>query len=1080
MLGDVPLRERARVFGLTAYAHWELGDEAQAASYFHRAYELCPDNDTIVLNQCKGLLIKGAFAEALRLAQDGVQRFATNTTFWSVIVQSQNKLGLEITNVPDEIWQKEVEVALALSLVAQQRKMFAKAWNYITFAQTLEPGSTDLKLFQLSCALDWLLDAEPGRDLIPVDVTSRAALSHAVSVFDSDPNFNLIALESENSRNNLANNLAVAYVILGQSAKAKQLLLETIYRANVCTDLWRAVGFVASQDNDIDFVQQLAPWNRSDVPISALTMMAELALRNWPCRWWPQIEPHLFTGDHVGDDALALDIIRIGVAVEQTQTDSALQQIDQLLLNYPHNSLALHNAGVALLSIGETDRVDTLVTRLSERAWESGSLTDHGQCAELALKAQKFAIAVRHLEAMVKTPQSDRVTKLLLRTYARLHWVTEGLALVAKLPDSVHDDAGFVEAIASLNFQASDWLAAASHFARLTLLEPNNARAWIQTGIALHFAEVDGGQFHASVVKFPLLDDANTEEVQKLALLECKAGLASNALRRIIRHYRGEPSSLERAQAYWSFFVFMYPASQLADEPKTSGPGVVVTLQAEDGSGGQCVILERDPCDGKRLPESICAGETGYSLYSGLTVGSVVLVNGLLGSQNFHVQALCSIDSHLQRQALETIEAAPPHRKLLQKIQLDPDDPKSFLEKVSESLKTRKENFNSYVQKADQVGAPYALRANQLSTDPVWLWLEPSDQPRNTNTGTRDERLLAMQNIAQSSGMVFDVFALTELAYLGLLETVLANVPHPMVDADTVLSFQQALISADDERSVAIASLTEDGLRLFETGTPYQKQRCEFLKSTISSIRKFATVCPVPLSAEFAEVMGDEVWRLVRGPIALAHQTQATLVSEDLFERSLANGWEIPCAWSQPLLQSLNYTGVINDADYLRAVITKLRRNLGWVPLSAKDIITAFRITSTDRELILAALFKQLGSPSITAESLGNVIAFTLLGLLDESNWERVLSEVGNPLIAAAISGQQSAWSKCRNEILAILEKHGQCDPIWSDFILNNPHFRDQLVAGFNTVLYRSARNHLRLRQLRSKIDARPKSVGVR
>jgi tetratricopeptide (TPR) repeat protein len=250
--------------------------------------------------------------------------------------------------------------------------------------------------------------------------------------------------------------------------------------------------------------------------------------------------------------------------------------------------------------------------------------------------------------------------------------------------------------------------------------------------------------------------------------------------------------------------------------------------------------------------------------------------------------------------------------------------------------------------------------------------------PLLASTGDPVEMKQECEALDSTHKLLLDLTSVLTLAQLGALD--------PLAQGFELLTTQPVLDAVNEAYSSL--SMSKPSLNVGKQGAQYVKEEItaeriatnlKFLEKICSFLAEKVKTIPVPLLLDRQAIKPD--LRDFLGPMSTAsllasREHDLVLISEDMMLRALAqNEWNVPGAWSQPVLNHLRSKKIITDAAYAEAVAVLAVMNYRFVSVNADAVLwllgrANYKVTNEVRRIL--SIFQ---GPECTLESAIEILA---------------------------------------------------------------------------------------------------------
>lgn len=922
-------------------------DDARAADYFLKAYELYPDDERMFSAGIRGLMLQGRLDEASRIGTKGLERFPSSQQIWTAAanVQLMQNKPVVLNDVPPPM-RGEADVLQLIALAALKAGNFDEAIRL-----SRQAGShPDAGFFVRAAALRVAVDCGSRN---PVHATYGMhpknvadALTFGLELFQPWAE-RLWHVQSEAVLETAAH-IGYGLLLLRRYAETLAFVQEAEKQGHTSADILRIHVMALRQLEQDEELLRLAGERINEMTPEALVSVAQIAVKykNLDLLGQAYQLSAGFTPPHP-DATEVISALRWEALFQRGETEVAVQEILDSKASTTGSLVTCCVAARVMERVGRAVDAADLANRASALVSEDSSPADKQALAELYFFLKRWADTATFLEKLVVPGGHSELHNRLLACYIRGHNRKRAKALIESFPEGWMDDDESRRLAIELGQQAVDWSFLRPLTAAHVKKYPKSAGAWVMNlNVSLHSSTPS--EFQGDLRDIPEELEGTIYTLTRLASLEIRYGESQRGIRRLYRMARRNMDEPEALSGYFICIVGGPPDLPLleANLPTVSA-GSAVTLEDEFGH-----ILEVafDPADIGELPhrDSFLAIDSpqARALLGAKVKDRVRLPMRAFGDvQSYTVLGIQSVYRRILGIAGERADAVGglPDIKSVPMVKgaSDEIDLTYMQAEVSKQAAASREILDMYAQGALTV-ARFCRFHGKPTMDATFGW--PSDGPGLfVCAGNQQEREKALGLLKRpDANYVIDSLTLAELTNLGVPQ-VLENIPKVFISPLTKTLLEQRLKDAEEDRTVATSVEIDGQFRLIEHSKNRKQLQIEFARKTLAAAEKYCVVQPA--YADFPEAdERDKVVSILEDEelevLLLAQAQHATLITTDGRLRLLLEAVAaIPGVWPQVLLMHAVEKDRLEIKKSVASTATLFLINRTYVSLSSKELM---------------------------------------------------------------------------------------------------------------------------------------------
>ena len=425
--------------------------------------------------------------------------------------------------------------------------------------------------------------------------------------------------------------------------------------------------------------------------------------------------------------------------------------------------------------------------------------------------------------------------------------------------------------------------------------------------------------------------------------------------------------------------------------PSSVGSGCAVLLKSE-GTETWWHIL--DSAEDALGPHDLSPGDELARLLQGRRTGETITLSQPIGERHYEITA---IQSKFVRAFQDTIEEFPirfPEDTRLSTFAIEDDDPAVIYQFVDRRAQ--------FVRDVNQVykdgGLPFATFSSLVGRSPLEMWRASTRDPSGRvrfGTGTREETGLSADALRDADDVVLDMLALLTVHELGIAEHLRKRFQRVTMPQRVVDEIHITLFNIEESAPTGYFGRDSSGRgTLTDVSEKAWMEWLDYVRSVLKLAESFEIVASYRLldvddSAEYFDTLTPSGAGAVFAGVAQP-SNKLVLISDDLVLSNIARGFGVEAANTQAVLEELQRSGVITNAEYSSFVERLAQLNYWFVRVSADDILRSLETSAFTTTEGARAMFKTLQGPHCDEGPAISVVAAILAGLVDKATHEQL------------------------------------------------------------------------------------------
>lgn len=946
-LESFDMHQKARWYLQRGLCLWLGSDDTkEAASLFHKAAELYPDDDRMAAAGVRALIFDDDIDGALTAARSALDRFPLSQQVWLtyIIARAMNGETVNLVDIPSDM-REETDILHMLAIASHKLRDFAQALNLAEKAAS----RPDAGFFARTMALQLVVEDSARNPVVAMygalPKSRLEALDRVIAQFEPRRNrlwpVQCIAMEEA------AAHLGFAFLLKGDPKGALELTQEAATHGISSKELFRVNLLALSDLNLHDQALELARSRRTDLTCESIVVVAELAAKRGDIQF---VEEALAQARSWSSECpLTLDVLcllRWTALARAGEKSCVIKEIADAEIRTSKNLTLICGAARVLYTVDRRLEATEFINRAKLLVDSESPESDRFMLAELLFKAEWWMEAAALYEPLTPPGQISGLYIRLLSCYVNADSRKKAKALLNRLPNDWVENDEIRHLAINLGQNARDWSFLLPLIGEQISKAPAEAVSWLlKIHVASHIETPEALQ--DSVRQVPEELSGSIRNLAQIASFELRYREGARGLRRLYRLVR---NNFEEPEAFSAYFISIMSAPGslplMEDKLATVMAGSSVTLLDDAGDELQVVV---DPLDVYPLP-----GITNFlrpdspeaKSLLGATIGDTVGVpaGAFGGTRKYTIKAIQSAYRRLIQLATERANSVKglPHLKTVHVG--TSGDPVKDLTYMHHEVKCSTEIYRQVIEVYGEGYLTLSSLARMLgrsSIEVVSGW--PSNAPPIfVGTGTVQERRCALVTLARTdASYVTDALTLTELVNLGASE-VLAALPKIYISPVTMGVLKDNLRDAEEDRSAGTVMDIDGQLRFIEFNEKFKQVRISVATELVNVAKKYCIVQPaygelVPPAGvpQFVDKLTEEEREL----LLLAKDHNSTLLTLDGRLRLLATTFAgINGVWPQALLMHCLSTGQITSSKSEEFTIKQFLSNRTFVSLGANDL----------------------------------------------------------------------------------------------------------------------------------------------
>lgn len=981
--------QKARWYMLRGLSKWHLGeDDEAAADDFDEAVKLCDYDDRIAPAAIRACILRNQIGQAIAVGASLTKRFPESFIVWTAMANARIIANEQLND--SDIPSAFIDKATAWQLIASSyagREDDANAIRAIRIALSKPDSSFFIDEAYLRYAIRLATV-----DAIRVNCRSVLAdhvevLQDAIARFD-DRERCLWAIQSPKMVSEVVAHLAYALILLQRAEEALQLIQQAQHKGVAASDVMVRVEIEALCDLGrwVDVTTRFQT-NLEDLPVEALLRFGHacLALSRADLLQLARAEVAQRTDADVSP--------RIAIMLQHLHWDLALQAGDCVTVckELEEKGVTPQSGDIVDLYFAtrsfesDTDMANRYVDRIAQLAPAVTEPQELSLGARAMIRFQRYDEAVVMLERLLPIDAFTAVHVDLLHCYAMTGRQAKARDLLISMPASWRNSADAREQALCIYNGAGDW-ARMLEVLKINVTEfPVSARYWL---MFLRVAACEGLlDMRALVAELAEFLEGDTKTLLQIASIELNYSQIRKGLNRITHAMRCAQGDVEAAAAHVQ--VMLVLSQEMAQELRgfmTSStviaPGVSAELIDQHGRSRWISVDQEGFTYPAGSPEFIAADSMLAKCLIGLRIGDTASVDSLLGTQQFSIKQVISIQQRLLEISHSvTRDSLVPSRNLVS-MTLSEDangdmDFSVFFEQLENQRIEITELMGVYEEHPITLGA-VAKRLGRDFIDVVrgWNsdgpWLQTSMEAGIVHDVFPGELI--------GSTWVIDLTLLTELATHGLLD-VLGHLSKVYVSTYTRQALRAKIEAMGVYRRSGTLFSHNGKLGFHQESEESHALELAFLEGIDIAISNFCTVVPAyglvnptPVLQRLTDVLDPQE----HACLTLCHEYQAGLLSLDGRLRLLAGALNITSASTQMLLRVMVDRGQLSFPEYSRALIRMIIARRYFIAINSSNLVAMMDQGASFANVGINSLRSYLVLPGV----LFNTAASTIMNFI--------------------------------------------------------------------------------------------------
>lgn len=974
--GHIWFRVKANI----GHCYLHMGEEAVAAEILDDAVSHAPDDPKAAANKVLAWILTGQDQEALDLALLELKRDETSEILAAYAVQAAGNLGLAepLSLIPEGLREAQEVMHFHLTNIRAQGGL---GWVEVarrTASQWPENESFRRHLAEGEIEAIVMGDHSQTWRLKPEDKGVLEKASDELIGLWNQARKTEVPGRQDNVA--LCVNAVVALIVLGERARAKELIEQGLEIAGDDPDLLVRAAAVAVEVDDREFAKSLLPRLPQEGP--GLLLRVQISAREGDWKYLASLH---------GDDALN------SVPSTETATVKALASSGHAKILAKRDRPGAENFLVSQMeaNTGAARPLVLLAQMAEDLGFESVAKSAYDQ-AVAAVRPDSH-IANRHMVASYAGRRRDHTTVAkLLDGFVDLTTPSEeldelstafayqyppkarGLGFFKELPEEMRDTErmAFLEGI--LHIHRQDLPAAQERFEAAVRLAPTKLRAMLMLVQVLLRQKMKPAALELASRIDPTIMAGSPLDRMHLAHLLAMSGRHEEAFE-LGYTTLGENRNDATVNLKWLGLGLTYLPHLARLSDGSVDVGMWVRLVSNEGQPNEFTIVDgpNRPADGQYAKDHTLAGAA-----IGHRAGEKFLVTDGLGrDREWTVERVRHRYHHAYEEVVEHFNDRFPNEDGFWVIKTRDDDIQPLLDVVRRQGERAQNLLGLYSDNTVPLSFIVEVAGGSVITFAETLRAQGVDI--DTCENTEPERLHAMNAIRAHKGKGAVLDTLTHWTVVGLdAVDILQAVFGRLLVARSTLDDVQQLADNGEQ----FEGTERGGTAFFHKGQFYfdemteerELARARELEKREASLASEFEVMPVHAPDDLDTDLVDHVNRGALDPIFLAKEYGMLLISDDRRYRLLGRAMKVTGAWLHAVFYFAKHNRLVTHERYavLTAELASLRH--ASIPLEASDVEELVAHTTLETKYRLHAMASCIGTRNAGMTSHLNVLRESL------------------------------------------------------------------------------------------------------
>lgn len=986
LFADAPAESRWHATKASALLMSNRSEEA-AREYLIGA-SILPELEKAYRNKAHAHMLLHDVPQALSIIDEGLAKYPQSSLLWALRAAAELASGEADPgkDIPSHL-RDTTDVLFTMSGIRHQQGRPEEAFEFIQRCTKNEKPSFELNRMLLATALSWALSDPVASQLGQLELGKSQALRYALLVHES-LEVTIPAIQHDAASFEVSSNAVVCLLLLGEVARARKIANLALMRHPFASNLLRVRIDEIEETKDLGGLRKLAEGQLAQMPDVALVAIAEAASNLNVPDVFERAASQLDLRPLSERERQDLAILSLHALWNAGAKEQAVVQAKAHVSAHPSHMLGQVELTRMLSRSGE-DLAAALCAHDVEElaAAQDASSLEVSLAADLLRELHDYAKAAALYARLVHTPGADVLTYKYIYCLIESDQRMKAQQLMNQLPVAVLERSDFRRLEAELARRKGDWVRTADLLRTELAQHPQNATVALNYVGALYRMMPVPGEFTDYLSSNPSFDGNHTSAEVEFAKYELQHGLQIQALQRLYRLLRDNPSDTMIAGSYLAqIFISNFPAELSATQQ--IGPGTSVLLKTP----GEMfeIAIDTDRTARASWPELVGTDSTVAKALAGKTNGDIVVLDRNLGPVECEIAGVDSILSFAARRAGMLLHTAASNDGPAWSVNLQGPDGQIDVDKLLAPAQARKQREGFLLEGYRKSRFPLSTLAKTLGKHTLELVLGwPHDKaPMFVSLGLAEERDAQLATLrSRQRRYVLDLLTLGEFVALGLFRSAVPLLGKPLVPT-SVRDELSGLLDAE-KRLPTHEDFPEHG-----TGPDHRTQpqrflvrRIELFQEILSCIDELCEVTPVLGPAVLTDehrTLGLLLDNATLDCVYLCLERDAVLLTEDAgLRRSVIAIGITNSVNVQPVLMAAQDENLISHAQYVDAMSSKIERNQEFINLRSADLLyMAGRNPGAFDPAVTAALNTMRG-PQLDLPSAVHVTAEMLLGMVE-------------------------------------------------------------------------------------------------